>query len=178
MRRALLVLLAACAAAPPPVAPARGAAAATVLFFVTTDCPIANAYAPEIAAIAAEHAGDPLRFRLVHVDPDLTLDQARQHAAEYGLERLELILDGDHTLVAVSGISVTPEVAVWTGGEPGSPTARLAYRGRIDDSFPDLGDRRPEPAHRELRDALAAILTGGQVAVERTQAVGCDMPSR
>lgn len=181
MKRALVALLAACTAPPAiPEAspPATGAPVATVLFFVTTDCPIANAYAPEIAAIVAEHARDPLRFELVQVDPDLTAEQARRHATEYGLEHLELVLDRDHALVRACGISVTPEVAVWTGGAPGGAAAQLAYRGRIDDSFPDLGDRRPHAAHRELRDALAAILADEPVPVARTQAVGCDVPTR
>jgi len=109
-----------------PLATAPGRA--SVLFFVTSDCPIANAYAPEIRSIAADYAASSaLEFFLVHVDPEITPAAARAHAAEYDLD-LDILLDRDHRLARALGITITPEAAVRTEGE-------LAYRGRIDDRF-------------------------------------------
>jgi hypothetical protein len=140
-----------------------------VLLFLAHDCPIANAYAPEIAAIARECAGADLRLFLVHVDPDLDADEARAHARDYGLEGLPILLDARHELARALGVTVTPEAAVLTA-------AGLQYRGRIDDRFRALGSDGQQPERRELRQALADLRAGREVGVPRAPAVGCLLP--
>src|SRR4051794_36749677 len=54
-------------------------AKAVVLFFVTNDCPIANYYTSEINAIVKDYAAQPVRFYVVHADPDLTPAAAADH---------------------------------------------------------------------------------------------------
>jgi len=49
----------------------------------------------------------------------------------------------------------------------------LAYRGRIDDTYPELGRRRLQPTEHTLADAVTAVLEGRPVAAARTEAVGC-----
>jgi peroxiredoxin len=144
-------------------------ATAHVLFFLTTDCPIANSYAPEIGALLKDFADRPVRFYAVHVDPHLTPDEARKHAREYGLT-LPVLLDAKHQLVAATGATRTPEAAVIL------KDGTVAYRGRIDDRYPGLGKKRQTPNQRDLRDALTAVLAGKPVAVPRTAAVGCSVP--
>ena len=144
-------------------------AKAHVLFFVTTDCPIANGYAPEIAAIAKDFAGRPVRFYAVHVDSELTPEAARKHAKEYGLT-VPVLIDTKHQLVTAAGATRIPEVAVLL------PDGTVAYRGRIDDRFPGLGKKRPVPTQRDLRDALDAVLDGKPVVNPRTAVVGCSIP--
>lgn len=141
---------------------------ASVVFFVTHDCPIANALAPEIQAIVDAHQKSPLRFLLVHVDPYITAAAAKDHARDYSL-RLPVILDPHHLLVRRLGVTITPEVAVWVDGS-------LAYRGRINDLFADLGRKRRAPTTHDLRDALQAVLAGEKVSTSHTTAVGCDLP--
>ena len=58
---------------------------ASVIIFVTVDCPISNSYAPEIQSIFGDYGDQPLDFYLVHVDPDVTVEAARSHAADFGL---------------------------------------------------------------------------------------------
>ena len=142
---------------------------AVVLFFLTTDCPIANYYTSQISAIVKDHAARPVRFYAVHVDPELTPAGARKHAEEYGLT-CPVLIDVKHRLVKATGATITPEAAVLT------PDGKLAYRGRIDDTYVELGKRRVEPGQRDLRDALAAVLTGRPVKQARTMAVGCPIP--
>ena len=137
-------------------------------FFVTTDCPIANAYAPEISRIVRDH--EDFDFYLVHVDPDLTEEGAAQHAAEYGLE-LPRVLDRDHVLARGLGVTVTPEACVI------GPHGDLLYRGRIDDLFPALGKKRRAPTTRDLRAALEAVKYGRPVAEPWKPAVGCLLPA-
>ena len=71
-----------------------------------------------------------------------------------------------------TGVTISPEAAlVVRGGE-------LAYRGRIDNWYGDLGRKRPRPTRFELRDALDAVLAGRPVLVPRAEAVGCFIPDR
>jgi thiol-disulfide isomerase/thioredoxin len=147
-----------------------GDARASVLFFLAPDCPISNSYAPEINALVKENAGEPLRFYAVYVDPDLTPAEARKHAAAFGY-RCPVLLDPWHRLVAATGVTTTPEVAVVTAD------GRLAYRGRIDDRYPEIGVHRQAPTQRDLRRALSAVLAGQPVPAPRTAAVGCAIPS-
>jgi hypothetical protein len=140
---------------------------ANVLFFVTGDCPVSNTYAPEIERIRQGYKDRNVQCFLVHVDPATSPASARDHAREYQLSDLPILLDNDHALANYAGARVTPEAAVVTAG------GTLAYVGRIDDRFGKLGRQKPEPAHRELRDALDALLAGKPVAVARTEAIGC-----
>jgi hypothetical protein len=146
----------------------RGAKA-TVLFFLTTDCPIANYYTSEISAIVKDHAGKGVRFYAVHVDPELKPAEARAHAKTYGLT-CPVLIDAQHRLVKATGATVTPEAALLT------PDGKLAYRGRIDDTYADLGKRRVAPNRRDLLEALAAVLAGRAVKPARTEALGCPIP--
>ncbi len=140
---------------------------ASVLFFVTTDCPIANGYAPEIRSIAAEAKKSGLRFYLVHTDPDVTPEAAAAHAREYGHDAMPVLLDPEHELVDRLGITITPEAAVvLTDGH-------LAYRGRIDNLYGAIGKKRPAATRHDLRDALAAVAEGTRPVVSRTKAIGC-----
>lgn len=148
-----------------PLRPDDGSSA-QVLVFVTQDCPVANHYAPEIARLARTYAARKVPFLLVQVDPDLSPEAAREHAREYHLD-LPVLLDRDHALVGRTGARRTPEAAVI------APDGTIAYCGRIDDRFGTLGRQRPEPAHRELRDALEAVLAGRPVSVARVEAIGC-----
>ena len=62
--------------------------------------------------------------------------------------------------------TVVPEAFVVDAG------GRLCYRGRIDDRFVAVGKPRTKVTHHELRDAIAALHTGGR-APESQPAVGC-----
>jgi len=146
-----------------------GASKAATLIFITTDCPIANGYAPEINRLVSSYSSKGITFCLVHVDPAVTIEQARKHAADFGYT-CPVVVDPTHQLVKAVGATVTPEAAVIT------PNLELAYLGRIDDRHVDFGQKRVEPSQRDLQDALEAIVAGTPVPVARTKAVGCFMP--
>jgi hypothetical protein len=142
---------------------------ATVLLFVARDCPISNAYAREMERIRAAYAPRDVAFFLVYPDPDLTPDDARKHAREFG-HAAPVSVDAAQRLVRRAGATVTPEAAVF------SPAGRLLYRGRIDDRYVSLGRRREHVTSRDLRAALDAILENRPVARPRTRPVGCFIP--
>jgi hypothetical protein len=142
---------------------------ASALIFITTDCPIANGYAPEINRLVSYYSSRGMTFCLVHVDPAVTTEQARKHAADFGFD-CPVVLDPHHVVVKAVGATVTPEAAVIM------PDLELAYLGRIDDKHVDFGKKRAEPSHRDLQNALDAIVAGKPVPIARTKAVGCFMP--
>ena len=143
-------------------------AKANVVIFITNDCPIANSYAPEIQSIISDYSPRGAAFFLVHVDPDLTLEKAKKHAAEFGYECV-ILRDPGHRLVRELEAQVTPEAFVLTG-------KGVAYRGRIDDLFADLGKKRRQARNRDLRNALDSVFSGKPVSNSRTEAVGCFIP--
>jgi len=137
-----------------------------LLLFVTTDCPIANAYAPEIARICREYASRGVGCRLVYSDSSLSDADIRQHQAAFGLSGIPAVADRDHAIAKRAGAAVTPEAAVMEGG-------KLLYRGRIDDRYVAWGKARVSARQRDLRRALDELAAGKTVTVERTKAVGC-----
>ena len=139
---------------------------AVVLLFVAHDCPISNAYAPELKRIIARYTPDKIAFCLVYAEPDLSPAAARRHARDYGYT-CPWVLDPKHHLVHLAGATVTPEAAVF------APGGRLLYRGRIDDLYYGVGQRRYAVTTHDLRDALDAVLSGRPVPRPRTLAVGC-----
>jgi hypothetical protein len=157
-----LLFLAACAG-PGPTAPR-----ASVLFFITTDCPIANSFAPEINRITAEYGPRGVAFSMVYTDLRQPAEAARRHASEYGYGS-PVQVDTGRVLSRQHGVKVTPEAVVLD-----AEGARV-YRGRIDDRYLAPGQYRINPTTRELRDAIEAVLAGRPVPVAETAAAGCPL---
>src|ERR1022692_1877001 len=137
---------------------------ASVLFFYCQDCPIANAYAPEINRICASHTN--FAFYIVQVDPDLSPAAAREHARQYDLH-VPVLLDPQHRLVKLAKATVTPEAVVL--GKDG----QALYRGRIDDLYAAPEKKRAKAMQHDLREALDAIAEGHAVKPKETKAIGC-----
>ena len=136
----------------------------TVLVFVATDCPIANRYAPELRRLYERFNGEVV-FWLVYPSHHQSVSVLREHRASYGFP-FEAVRDPENKLVALSGVTVTPEVAVYAG-------QRLLYRGRIDNRYVDFGVSRAEATVHDLRDVLDQLVAGGDVPFTETRAVGC-----
>jgi hypothetical protein len=140
---------------------------AIVFLFTSTDCPISNRFAPEVRRIATAFAPQGVLFRLVYVNPAEDATAIREHMAAFAYAgATDAIRDPKHSLARFVGATITPEAVVYAGG-------RVAYRGRIDDRYVDLGLERPAATTHDLADALAAVLAGKPVPHPTTQAVGC-----
>lgn len=139
---------------------------ASVLIFTTTDCPIANAMLPEITRIQQEYLKKGVAFILVQVDPDTSAAAVREHAKSYGIS-IPSVLDPKHELVKRYKATRTPEAFVIL------PDGSTAYHGRINDLYHAPGQRRRSPTTNDLRDALAAVLSGKPVLKNYQPAIGC-----
>ncbi|HEY6293213.1 MAG TPA: redoxin domain-containing protein [Terriglobia bacterium] len=144
-------------------------ARATVFVFTRTDCPISNRYAPEVQRIYYEFASVDVAFWLVYVDPEESVAVIRRHLNDYAYP-FGALFDPQHQLVRLTGVRVTPEVAVFVSG---GAQARMVYRGRIDDKYVELDKERPQPTTHDLENVLRLIVEGKPVKSETTRAVGC-----
>lgn len=142
------------------------------IFFVGTDCPISNAYAPEIGRIVSDFEKDGISFYFIYAIRDLEPTEAAEHAKSFEL-RGHVILDSQMALAKALGATRMPEVILLPS------KGEAVYQGRIDDRYPAPGAKRREHIQsHDLRDALNAFIAGKPIANPRTAAVGChlDLP--
>lgn len=142
---------------------------AAVLVFVLQDCPICNGYAPQIERLASKFSPRGVAFYLIHVDPTLTIEAARKHAADYGYS-IPVMIDRRHELVSQLGVTAVP-TAVVLGSD-----GRIRYEGRIDDQYLAIGKARNVVTKHDLQDAIEATTEGKPVKQSRTRAIGCAVP--
>ncbi len=139
-----------------------------VLVFIGLECPVANAYVPEVQAQIAATKDQNIIWFGVHSEPGVTKEAATKHAAEYKLT-MPILLDGEQKLAAMVGAKKLGQVVV-------IQDMQVVYRGRIDDRWAANGKRRDEPSTHELQDALTAITKKQSIAVSETESYGCPIP--
>jgi len=139
-----------------------------VLVFIGLECPVANAYAPEVMAQKNASKDEKVLWLGIHSEPGVTKEAATKHAAEYKLT-MPILLDAEQKLAAAVGAQKLGQVVVLQD-------LQVVYRGRIDDRFATNGKRRDEPSTHELKDALTALAKDQPVAVRETEAYGCPIP--
>jgi peptidoglycan/xylan/chitin deacetylase (PgdA/CDA1 family) len=146
------------------ITPLSAAEPIRVLVFTTTDCPISNRYAPEITRLSAKFDRQAT-FVLVYPVPSDSPELIRAHKKKFAYA-IESIRDADRKLLKMTGVTVTPEVAVMRGSQ-------ILYRGRIDDRYVELGRERPKATQHDLENALTAAIAGKPITQRETQAIGC-----
>jgi thiol-disulfide isomerase/thioredoxin len=155
------------------IKPFAAGAQASIAFFVATDCPVSNAYAPEIQRVCREYGGRGVGCSLIYEDVETAhggaslRQQVRGHLDEYKYRGIPAAIDGDRAAAATAKASITPTaVVVDRRGE-------IRYRGRIDNLYAALGKRRQQVTSHDLRDALDAVLAGRPVPHPETESIGC-----
>lgn len=141
-----------------------------VVVFSSTDCPIANALAPELERIHRDLEARGGRLFLVHARSDLDAATSAAHATQYGLT-MPVLIDNELTLARSLGAVVTPEAVVLRFAERDLWT--VVYRGRINDLYVALGRRRAAATSHDLRRAIDAALAHRPIDFEPVAAVGC-----
>ncbi len=136
-----------------------------VLFFVMTDCPVSNAFAPEIQRVCDHYRERGVRCRLVY--EDLRAVDFARHNQEYGYGGMPFVFDENRSIARLAGATVTPQAVVL------DPTGTVRYRGRINNLYASVGRTRRQITEHDLRDALDALLAGLTVPVPETKALGC-----
>jgi len=163
------------ASAPPSVktldgrvlAPFAAGAGTRVVFLITTDCSIANGYAPEIQRVCREYAPRGVTCSLVYEDVGVETGALRTHLEEYRYANFPAALDAEQAIARHVGATVTPSAVVV------DRSGTIRYQGRIDNLYADVGKPRQRATVHDLTDALDAVLAGKPVAHPKTEAFGC-----
>jgi hypothetical protein len=140
---------------------------ATVTFFIASDCPISNAYAPEISRICGVYQAKGVSCRLVYEDTRLAPADLTAHRSEYRLLQLQATWDASRKLADASSVSITPTAVVTDARDS------VQYRGRIDNLYINIGRTRQQVTSHDVVDALDAVLAHKPVLHPRTEPLGC-----
>ena len=138
--------------------------------FTSTDCPVANAMAPQLSRDLKRFESLGVRCYLVHPRRGVTIDQATRHRDDYGLQAT-VLLDPEHLLVEALDARITPEAFVIDFDATGD--SRVRYRGRINDLYTSIGNRRDLATLHEWRDAVLGVMDGAEIDPNGPGAVGC-----
>jgi hypothetical protein len=143
-----------------------GSARAIAFIFTSIGCPYSNRYAPEVRKLSERFTAKGVSFWLVYPNPAESATEIRAHLKAFGYP-MRALRDPAHDLAKLTGVTVTPEAAVF------DRRGSLAYHGRIDDRFVAIGVERPTPTRRDLQDVLTSVVAGRAVTASTQPAVGC-----
>lgn len=145
--------------------------AGTAFVFISTECPIARQYIPELNRIAASPAAEKVPLLGVLSDRSLSRADAKKFVDEFKIE-FRVIFDATGELADMFGPTHVPQAFVV------NPNSEIVYRGRIDDLYAAIGKRRPEASTHDLLDAMTALGEGKKIEVAATETIGCTLQSR
>jgi peroxiredoxin len=144
-------------------------AKALVVMFICNHCPYVKAVEDRLIALGREYG--PRGVQLVGICandavsyPDDAFDKLaeRWRTKGYGFPYLH---DEAQDVARAFGAVCTPDIFVYDGER------RLAYRGRIDDSWKDTA----KVTRRDLAEALDTLLAGGRPPADQKPSLGCSI---
>ncbi|MEZ4936759.1 MAG: hypothetical protein R2799_04115 [Crocinitomicaceae bacterium] len=94
-------------------------------------------------------------------------ETVEKYKKKYKLE-FRHIIDGDHFWVKKLNAEVTPEVFVYNSDQDS-----IYYKGRIDDNYFRVGQRKASVQSDDLVNALENIKNKKKIEIAQTKAVGC-----
>jgi thiol-disulfide isomerase/thioredoxin/mono/diheme cytochrome c family protein len=138
---------------------------AVVVVFLGTQCPINNAFLPELARLNKQYAPRGVRFVGINANEQDSAAEVADHARKN--EVPFPMLKDDGKVADLFGAERTPEAFLL------EPSGKVLYHGRIDDQF-GVGYYRPgKPTRRDLAAAMDEVLAGKPVSVPSTPVAGC-----
>ncbi len=151
---------------------AKGATALLVMF-ICNHCPFVKHVRPALAALAEEYAPRGVAVVAINANdaeryPD---DSPEAMAREKAAARYTFpyLYDATQEVAKAYRAACTPDFFLFGADH------RLVYRGRLDESRPNIG--LPFTG-RDLRAALDAVLEGRAVAQEQVPSIGCGIKWR
>ncbi len=136
------------------------------LVFISTECPIARGFIPELNRLHKSLSDQPVKLLGVISDPTTTRAAAIKFQQEFEIE-FPVLFDASGEIAEVLKPTHVPEAFVV------DTHSQVRYRGRIDDRYPEVGKRRPQPTTHDLADAIQAVAADQKIEVAQTTPVGC-----
>ncbi len=148
---------------------AQEAKTISVLVFLSPDCPISISQSLELKALEEEFQKEVF-FEYYFPLSEKLQGENRAFLEKMGLNAKAIGLNGWEKAQELKATTM-PEVFVFKD-------QRLAYRGRIDNSFVALGKRRRAGIERELYLVLAELHSAPFRNFDFTDPIGCLIPSK
>ncbi|MBI3544371.1 MAG: thioredoxin family protein [Deltaproteobacteria bacterium] len=142
---------------------------ALVVMFICVHCPYVKAVEERLARLARDFSAKGAQFVAINsndVDkyPEDSPENMQAQAKAHGFEFPYLVDETQEVARAYDAVC-TPDIFVFDRNQ------KLAYRGRIDDSWKD-----PAKVKRhDLRDALEAVLAGKPASTDQIPSMGCSI---
>ncbi len=136
-----------------------------VVVFLGTECPLATTYSLRVQELADKYQDRGVQFLAVDSNVQDTLEEMAAFSRRQKLE-VPFLKDPQATVADQMGATRTPEAFVL------NEQREIVYRGRIDDQH-GIGYTQKVPQTQEVSDAIEALLQNKEIAVSRTDAVGC-----
>jgi peroxiredoxin len=138
---------------------------AVVVVFVGTECPINNAFMPRLAELQRAYAPKGVQFLAINSNMQDSAAAVAEHARKFAVP-FPVLKDSGSKVADLFGAQRTPEAFVLDERQV------VRYQGRIDDQY-GIGYTRPLPKHRDMVEAIDALLAGKAVPMPTTQVQGC-----
>ena len=138
-----------------------------VYIFLLEDCVISQNYTLALKQLYEEYSSDQISFTGLFPNKFSHPKKIAEFKEKYAIPFV-LKIDFEKEWAKKMEAKVTPTVAVWNKTKD-----EILYRGRIDNSYYQIGKRRTVTTTSELADALKAIVDGEEIEVKETKAIGC-----
>jgi peroxiredoxin len=152
------------------------AAQALCVMFICNHCPYVKAVEDRLIRLARAFEGRGVQMVAICSNdaesyPDDAFDKLRDRwrAKEYGFPYLH---DEAQDVARAFGAVCTPDIFVYDRAKDG--LRRLAYRGRIDDSWKD----ESKVTRHELAEALEALVSSRAPSAQQRPSMGCSIKWR
>lgn len=139
----------------------------SVNFFLLEECRISQNISGEIRYTIEHFSKGGFDFKGYFSGELSSNEKMIAFMSDYKLN-MPYFLDSNKLMQAYYGAEVAPEVIVYD-----EKRQEILYKGRIDNSYADVGVRRRVVTSRDLRKVLQEIVDGKAISTKRTKAIGC-----
>jgi peroxiredoxin len=141
-----------------------------VVVFMGTECPISNAYLPDLIEFQNQYRDQSVQVVGINAMISDTVESIRKHVDEYKVD-FPVLIDAQQTVADLFGVTRIPTAYVL------DRRGKIRYVGRIDDRI-GIGFQRDAARRSDLEEAVKEVLDSKQVSVTRTQVEGCKITRR
>ena len=138
-----------------------------VYLFLSEKCPICQYYTQTLQNLSQQYSNENITFIGVFTNKLSNKNSIDSFKTEH-LINFRCQIDSNLQIAKKWGATITPQAIIIN-----PKTQKIMYKGRIDDKYAALGQRRTHINNKDLQNALEAIQNNKTIKIKKTQAIGC-----